>query len=147
MEITHFIHEALDELFADGPLADCFVVEIVQGGRRGVTVFFDSDSGVSLDKCRQVSRFLESRLDEQQFHNGEYVLDVSSPGVDRPLTQWRQYPRHKGRKLLVVLKEEGQIEGKLTDVGLESIMLEVNTSEIVDIPFEDISESFVQISF
>jgi hypothetical protein len=46
-----------------------------------------------------------------------------------------------------VLKEEGQIEGKLTDVGLESIMLEVNTSEIVDIPFEDISESFVQISF
>jgi ribosome maturation factor RimP len=147
MEITHFIHSALDELFADGPLADCFVVEIVESGRRGVTVFFDSDSGVSLETCAQVSRFLENRLDEQEFHNGQYVLDVSSPGVDRPLTKWRQYPRHKGRKLLVVMGDESRIEGTLKDVGLESIELEVGKSEIVEIPFGDIIESFVQISF
>jgi len=147
MEITHFIQEALDVLFAEGPLADCFVVEIVPSGRRGVTVFFDSDSGVTLEKCTKVSRFLEQRLDEQEFQGGEYVLDVSSPGVDRPLTLWRQYPRHKGRNLTVVMKEGANIEGKLTDVGVENIMLETAKSGTLDIPFSDISESFVQISF
>ena len=147
MEITHFIQEALKVLFAEGPLADCFVVEIAQSGRRGISVYFDSDSGVTLEKCTRVSRFLEKRLDEQEFQGGEYVLDVSSPGVDRPLTLWRQYPRHKGRNLTVVLKEGASVEGKLTDVGLEHIVLETAKSGTIDIPFEDISESFVQISF
>ena len=147
MEISHFIEEALGKLFAREPLADCFVVEIVTNGRRGVTVYFDSDSGVTLEKCTQVSRFLEKQLDEQGFQDGAYVLDVSSPGVDRPLTLWRQYPRHKGRTLAVVLKEGSTVEGRLADVGMDTITLETSGSRIHDIPFDEISESFVQISF
>ena len=147
MEITYFIQEALGTLFSEGPLSDCFVVEIVPNGRRGITVYFDSDSGVTLEKCAQVSRFLEKRLDEQEFQGGEYVLDVSSPGVGRPLTLWRQYPRQKGRNLSVLMKEGSAVEGKLTEVNMESITLETTDAGSVDIPFDEISESFVQISF
>lgn len=148
METAHFIREALEELFTgDGPLSDCFVVDIVPKGHKGITVYFDSDSGVTLEKCSQVSRYLEKRLDERQYQGGDYVLDVSSPGIDRPLMQWRQYPRQKGRSLLVRKTDGTQIEGILTDVGMDAISLQTEKTTTVDIPFTEIAESFVQITF
>lgn len=147
MDSTRRIRTILEEYFTKGPLADCFVIDVVQNGPRAVTVYFDADQGVTFDKCTQVSRYLEKRMDEEQILSGDYVLDVSSPGVDRPLILWRQYPRHKGRNLEVTLKNGVQLEGKLTDVEMDSITLLTSKHETVIVPFQDIEKSFVQISF
>ena len=147
MDTTKRIRTLLDDLFSTGSLSDCFVIDVVQNGTRSVTVYFDSDSGVTFDKCSQVSRSLGKRMDEEHILSGDYVLDVSSPGVERPLMFWRQYPRHKGRSLLVMLKNGTKIEGRLTEVGMDAITLQADKKELVYITFSEIEKSFVQISF
>jgi ribosome maturation factor RimP len=147
MDIKKRIGEFLGEYFANGPLSDCFLIEIVQNSPKSLTVYFDSDSGVTFEKCTQVSRYLEKRMDEAHLLGGDYVLDVSSPGVDRPLMFWRQYPRHKGRRLVVTLKDGSKREGVLASVGWDGISLETDKKESELIPFAEIEKSFVQISF
>lgn len=147
MDSTRPIRSILEDYFAGGPLSDCFVIDIVQNGPKAITVYFDSDSGVTLDKCTQVSRYLEKRVDEEKLLAGDYVLDVSSPGVDRPLKLWRQYPRHKGRNLHVIMKDGSQLDGKLMELGIDEILLQTEKKEIMHVPFFEIEKSFVQISF
>ena len=137
----------LEDLFAGGSLGDCFVIDIVQNQPRAWTVYFDSDSGVTFEKCTLVSRYLEKTIDEQGFLAGDYILDVSSPGVDRPLMFWRQYPRHKGRILRVALKDGVTVEGRLTEVEVDAISIQTEDEKTVNIPFAEIEKSFVQISF
>lgn len=147
MNNTQRIRSLLEDLFAGGPLSDCFVIDVTQKGTRSVTVFIDSDTGVTFDKCTQVSRYLEKQMDEEKMYGGDYVLDVSSPGAERPLVLWRQYPRHKGRSLIVTLKDGTTSEGTLTEVGLESITLQPEKTEALSIPFSEIETSLVQIRF
>lgn len=147
MNNTQRIRSLLEDLFAGGPLSDCFVIDVTQKGTRSVTVFIDSDTGVTFDKCTQVSRYLEKHMDEEKMYGGDYVLDVSSPGAERPLVLWRQYPRHKGRNLMVTLKDGTTSEGTLTEVGLESITLQPEKAETLNIPFSEIDKSLVQIRF
>ncbi len=147
MNITQRIRTLLQDLFAGGPLSDCFVIDIAQNGSRAYTVYIDSDTGVTFEKCTQVSRYLEKHLDEAGVLGGDYVLDVSSPGVDRPLMLWRQYPRHTGRHLIVTLKDGGKHEGQLTEVGMETISLQIDKAQILNIPFSEIEKSLVQIRF
>ncbi|HLF62753.1 MAG TPA: hypothetical protein VI603_03335 [Saprospiraceae bacterium] len=147
MDITKRIKTLLEDLFASGSLSDCFVIDIVQNGPRSLTVYFDSDSGVTFDKCTQVSRYLGKQMDEAHILAGDYVLDVSSPGIERPLMFWRQYPRHKGRNLHVALKDGAKLEGQLAEVGVDEISLLTEEKETIHVPFSEIEKSFVQISF
>ena len=146
MDSTKRIRELLEDLFAGGALKDCFVIDIVQGKSHNWTIYFDSDSGVSFEKCTQVSRFLERAIDAQNILPADYTLDVSSPGVDRPLLFWRQYPRHKGRILKVTLKDGSSVEGRLAEVEMDSLTLKVDDQQVL-IAFAEIEKSFVQISF
>ena len=147
MEASKRIRALLNDLFASGTLADCYVIDVEQHGSQSLTIYIDSDSGVTLDKCTQVSRYLEKHLEEEGLVSGDYVLDVSSPGVERPLMLWRQYPKHKGRDLLVTLKDGNVVEGKLTEVNMDSLLFETEKTQTVEIPFSDIDKSIVQIRF
>ena len=147
MEASKRIRALLNDLFASGALADCYVIDVEQHGSQSLTIYIDSDSGVTFDKCTQVSRYLEKHLEEEGMVSGDYVLDVSSPGVDRPLVLWRQYPKHKGRVLLVTLKDGNVVEGKLTEVNMDSLLFETEKTQTVEIPFSDIDKSIVQIRF
>jgi ribosome maturation factor RimP len=147
MEASKRIRALLNDLFASGTLADCYVIDVEQHGSQSLTIYIDSDSGVTFDKCTQVSRYLEKHLEEEGLVSGDYVLDVSSPGVERPLMLWRQYPKHKGRDLLVTLKDGNVVEGKLTEVNMDSLQFETEKTQTVEIPFSDIDKSIVQIRF
>ena len=147
MEASKRIRALLNDLFASGTLADCYVIDVEQHGSQSLTIYIDSDSGVTFDKCTQVSRYLEKHLEEEGLVSGDYVLDVSSPGVERPLMLWRQYPKHKGRDLLVTLKDGNVVEGKLTEVNMDSLLFETEKTQTVEIPFSDIDKSIVQIRF
>jgi ribosome maturation factor RimP len=141
------------ETFLDAGL---FVVEVEwKTGSRKVVVYLDGDLSVTIEQCRQLSRHLSEKLDELDYGDEAYQLEVSSPGADKPLKVNRQYGKHVGRELMVKLTSNTELLGKLMEVNEDHVVLmlkdkkkgypkEITTKEI---PFNDIAESVVQISF
>lgn len=122
--IEEKIHELLAAKFQEETFKDCFLVEfnLLRGNK--LEVFVDCDSGLTLDKCQQLSRFLEFHIDEQGWLGENYVLEVSSPGLSRPLKFKRQYLKNRGRDLEITLSEGTIKTGTLKSVGESSIFLE-----------------------
>lgn len=97
-----------------------------QGGRIKVTVLIDSDMGITIDECALISRRLGGQLDELNFFGeSPFTLEVSSPGVDFPLTFGRQYVRNVGRQLTVTLVDGIIRKGRLELVGDDHIVLDI----------------------
>ncbi len=148
----------LQRKFLEPGFSDCFLLEIRARPNNKVEVFLDSDEGITFEKCRLVSRFLEEHIDEAGWLGEKYTLEVSSPGATRPLELPRQFPKHIGRKLKVDLHSGESVKGKLTRAGEEAIVLEVSRTEkagkkkkkIVEdreLSFENIKQAIVQLSF
>lgn len=107
---------------------DLFLVDIVFGGtasRRKILVTLDKDSGILIDECGEFSRALGNLIEENVlFGDAPYVLEVSSPGMDRPLLVTRQYKRRIGNKLNFLLTDGSQFEAVLTHVTEEGVVVE-----------------------
>ena len=99
---------------------DCFLVEIEQNGKH-LGVFMDSDSPLSFDRCKEVSRIVEAFLDDKKYLGEDYLLEVSSPGIDRPLKFPRQFIKNIGRNIIVRYGTEERAEGVLTSADEEKI--------------------------
>ncbi|WP_116108528.1 ribosome maturation factor RimP [Lewinella sp. IMCC34191] len=136
---------------------DCFVVDVHHANKK-LEVFVDSDSGMTFAKCQRISRYLESYLDEQKPLGEEYVLDVSSPGVDRPLKFYRQYLKNVGRTLEVTTTDGDTFTGELKQATPTEIVLEAKQRikegkrkktvvEDISIANDAIKKSIVKISF
>ncbi len=128
-----------------------FLVSVLVRGVRGsrvVEVYLDGDKGIGVDELARYSREVSFLLDTEDIIDGKYKLEVSSPGLDRPLVQPRQYGKHVERKLKVKINTpEGSLvqEGVLTRVGEDAIELIKANKEIVSIPFSDVVESKVML--
>ena len=97
-----------------------------QGGRIKVTILLDSDAGITIDECADISRGLGGQMDEMNFFSeSPFTLEVSSPGVDFPLGFPRQYWRNVGRQLLVTLTDGTTERGTLEDADDTQIILDV----------------------
>ena len=124
-------------------------VEVRAAGRRQlVRVLIDADGGITLDQVAEVSRAVSVALDEAdaRLGFGAYVLEVSSPGVDRPLTLPRHFRRAHGR-LLNVTRTDGQIvTGRVVDYTDDAISLQTSAGE-VELSFADIASAKVQVEF
>jgi len=122
--------------------------------KKKVTIFLDGDQGVNIDICAKVSRNLGNYLEENDFFDSPYTLEVSSPGVDNPLKLPRQYPQHIGRTLQIKDKNQTNYEGKLIEVSEKGILIEQTqgkgkkavTSQI-SIDFANIETAKVLVSF
>ena len=159
MEVTERIAQLLDEKYAaDEAFADCFTVEIELKPGNKLNVFADSDSGMTFDKCQKISRYLESFLDANGWLGSKYVLEVSSPGVGRPLKFPRQYRNNIGRTLALSLTDQSQHTGVLKSAGDTQIVIQYTVVEKVDkkkteipvelaVPFDKIEKAVVKISF
>ncbi len=129
--------------------ADHFLVSASVRGVRGsrvVEIFVDGDDGISVDALAKYSREISFLLDTEDFIDGHYKLQVSSPGLDQPLVQGRQYKKHIDRKLKVkIQKEEGNRfqTGVLARIDEASITLLLPNKQSVEIAFSDILESKV----
>ena len=149
MDISSEIKTHLAELLDTDEYAENFLIEVRSSGSKH-EVYIDGDDGVTFAKCRKISRYLEEKLEESGAVGDKYVLEVSSPGADRPLTQWRQYRKHEGRALKVKLNDGTIQQGTLTKTEEDMIFLtekEKAGTTNHEIPFSDIKESVVQISF
>lgn len=123
--VTEKLQELLTEKFAEPEFAHLFVTEIQTLPQGIVHIFMDSDTGVSLDHCVVISRFLEEKLDENGWLGDDYTLEVSSPGIDTPLRDRRQYPKNIGREVSVKTKDDYKnVKGTLKTVSDNGVMVE-----------------------
>jgi ribosome maturation factor RimP len=132
---------------------DCYLIDIeVQGKGANPTlwVYLDSEKGgVSLDTCSQVSKKLSVLFDAHNLFDGRYRLNVSSPGLDRPLKDKRQFIANKGRKSQVKYRygeEIRTIKGTLDDVGDEILVIS-SGKEQIRIAFSDVMETKILPAF
>jgi ribosome maturation factor RimP len=129
-------------------------VEVVAAGkRRLVRVLVDKDDGVTLDDLALVSQQISGILDENPeadaiLGSAAYVLEVSSPGVDRPLTAPRHWRRATGRLVRVVLAD-GDVVGRVADSDDASVRLAPAdpTAPPLAVRFDEIKSARVQVEF
>ena len=113
----------------------------------------DADGGFTIEKCSSINRRLYAMIeDEQVFPDGDFSLEVSSPGVDEPLLQKRQYKKNVGRKVAITDNLDIEKIGILKEVNEENVVLEMKLPKqkevtIVEIPFTNIKKTVVQIIF
>ncbi|MBC7274215.1 MAG: ribosome maturation factor RimP [Streptomyces sp.] len=123
------------------------------GRKRVLRVVVDSDSGADLDRIADVSRALSARLDETDaMGEGEYTLEVGTPGAERPLTERRHYVRATGRLAKFQLAAGGELVARILTVDDEGVDLEVpgvkgRKPTARRLAFEEIAKARVQVEF
>ncbi|HRO44178.1 MAG TPA: ribosome maturation factor [Flavipsychrobacter sp.] len=133
---------------------DMFLVNLKLKPTNNLKVFLDADGGLSVDKSAKINRKLYAMIEESgMFPDGDFSLEVSSPGVDEPLTSVRQYRKNIGRTVAVTPQDESADKvGILKEVREENILLEMKIPKkkevvMVTIPFTEIKKIVVQIVF
>lgn len=160
LQVEERVKELVLEKIADRD--DLFLVNVKMHGNGRLEILVDGDQGISIQDCADISRHVGFHLEEENIVNHAYFLEVSSPGVDYPLTQKRQFVKNIGRTISVVYEEDGkriEKEGKLLEVNDLSVSIEAIVKnknlpkgrmpavEEVSIPLDKIITTKVLISF
>ena len=153
MEFAEEIKNIITRKLAD---PSQFLVDVIVKGQKGpkkVLIIIDSDRGVTIDDCANLSREISKAFDDLQLFDDSYMLEVSTPGLDQPLRLARQYYKNIGRRIKVVTHQQA-VEGKLVEVGEDKIKLEQEIgagkhkeTKIIELSFLEIDKTFVLVSF
>ena len=120
------IEHKINDLMASHP--SHFLVEVRIKPTNNVKVFVDADEGISLAVLIDYNRKLYKLIEESAlFPDGDFSLEVSSPGLDEPLKINRQYKKNIGRFVDVLLNDATKKEGKLVEVTEDGIIIEYET--------------------
>jgi ribosome maturation factor RimP len=123
------------------------VVVTPAGKRRLLRLVVDRDGGVDLDDVAELSKVASSTLDASDVMGaGPYVLEVSSPGVDRPLTAPRHWRRATGRPVAVSLRDGGRCTGRVVQATDDAVTLDV-AGEARTLPYESVAHAVVRVEF
>ena len=130
---------------------ECYDVQYEKVGKDKIlTVFIDSPDGIGLDDCEKVSRHLSAFLDEEDPIESNYLLEVSSPGLERKLSRVKHYQDNIGKKIDVRLYRAIDGKKKMT-VILESAddngITILDGSTELNIKYEDISKASLHFEF
>ena len=127
---------------------------VIDGAARPprITVVADGDEGLSLDAAAALSRSASELLDRVDGDATPYVLEVTSPGVDRPLTTEKHFRRARGRKVELTLSDGAQLTGRLGETSDGTVALVVRNGRgaelsVRELPIEDIAKAVVQVEF
>jgi ribosome maturation factor RimP len=114
-----------------------------------LSIFADTEEGITMQQITDITQEIEDILDIEDPIKGKYRLDVSSPGIDRPLREDWQFRKNLGRKLKVnfrQLNKTKNVSGILDQVGEDNIILRTNNEEI-NIPMNHINKAVVVVNF
>ena len=116
------IESKVNDLLNDLP--GYFLVDISLKPTNNIKVFLDADQGAAIDQLSKINRGLYKWIQETMFPNGDFSIEVSSPGLDEPLRMERQYLKNIGRFVEVLLKTGIKREGKLISASENEIVVE-----------------------
>ena len=133
-----------------------FLVEVHTSPSNQLKVYVDADHGAAIDQLAWINRAVYRRIEETALFgtDGNFSLEVSSPGLDEPLKSLRQYRKNIGRKVEISMEDGLHHEGKLMEVTDEVLVLEKvsgpkkeKTTEQIEIPFNQIKFTKVCVVF
>ena len=125
---------------------EVIMIELTGSSTAGqvLRVYIDAPGGILLDDCEQVSRQVSAILDVEDPIKGEYTLEVSSPGLDRPLVTHEHFARFQGDQIKVTMRNlqmgRRRFTGTLSEVGADSVVVEVD-GEPYELPFNDMEKA------
>ena len=117
------------------------------GQRQLVQVVVDKDGGLTLDDVADATRVVSGALDDADPLRGAYVLEVTSPGVDRPLTEPRHWRRNVSRLVDVRRTDGSRVLGRVQAADDDGVELLVHVDEQVRVAFADVAKATVQVEF
>lgn len=145
------VKRLLEPLLVD----DIFLVDIKVKPINNIKIYLDADGGLGIEKCIKINRALYKLMEEMAIYpDGDFSLEVSSPGIDEPLKLYRQYLKNTGRNVEVQLNDGTKKEGKLVSADEAAIAIESTEgkgkkalTQTLSIPFTDIKQTKVLIKF
>ncbi len=134
---------------------DLFLVEIKVKPVNNIKIFLDADSGLGIEKCIKINRRLYRTMEEMELYpEGDFSLEVSSPGLSEPLKMHRQYLKNIGREVEVTKNDDSKVTGELKEVTEENITLTYTEGKgkkaevkVEVVAMEDVKQTIVQINF
>jgi len=112
-------------------------------------IFIDNDNGITLDDCEKASRFIGDILDGNNLINTHYNLELSSPGINRPLTREEDFIKYAGKKVFIQLKEQyinrKNFKGIIKGIIENNVEIEENESNTYNIPLNLIFKARLDI--
>jgi len=134
---------------------DVFLVYIKIKPTNNFKIYIDADGGLPLEKCIKINRALYKQMEEMGLYpDGNFSLEVSSPGIDEPLKLIRQYIKNVGRFIEVVKLDDTRLEGKLLEANEEKISIEITegkgkkmTINQLEVTISNIKQTKVQVKF
>jgi ribosome maturation factor RimP len=147
------IEKMLTGILTEEP--EYFAVSVKLTPGNNIKIFIDGDNGVAIQKCVRVNRQLYKLIEEAgMYPEGEFSLEVSSPGLEEPLKMHRQYVKNIGRDIELIFADDTKKEGKLLAVTEADLMIEHTegkgkkaVTQKLLIPFNNIKTTTVQIKF
>ncbi len=142
--------EAVEQLLSpaiEGQGCELVYLEIQKAGSRSVLrLYIDKEGGVSIGDCERISREVEPILDAEEVFPGRYILEVSSPGVDRPLHRLRDFVRFVGEEARIELSRplsdgSRRLRGWLAGVEGETIQLRLSSGQVVSVKHSEIKKA------
>jgi len=129
---------------------EVYSVEQLGSGGRTLRISIDRATGVTLDDCEKVSLVAGPILEQSELIGGQYTLEVSSPGAERPLRERWEYERFSGRKVNVRYRygenSEGVVEGVLSGVADGGITIDNPRTGLLEIPWNDVLAARLTVS-
>lgn len=126
-------------------------VEVAAAGKRSrvlITIDLPDDAvgSATLDQVADASRAINAAMDEEDPLGNPYVLEISTPGLDRPLTERRHFMRARTRLVSLALTDGSTAEGRLTDVSGDTLVLDINGAAR-EIPLAEVSTGRIEIEW
>ncbi|MFN2364711.1 MAG: ribosome maturation factor RimP [Halarsenatibacteraceae bacterium] len=153
MKITTRTEELVKNIIVNDNLEIVSVEYLKEGSNWVLRVYLEDREGkLSIEDCTRISRDLSNMLDEEDFIDNSYILEVSSPGVERPLRNEEDYNRFKGKKVFIKtyapLNGQKEFNGTLKGLVDNSVKIISNdTEEIIEIPYKSIANARLSIEF
>ena len=147
--------ESVEKLLNPLLEGDIFLIEIKVKPINNIKIYLDADAGLGIEKCIKINRALYRIMEEMGLYpEGDFSLEVSSPGIGEPLKQYRQYLKNKGREVDIVKMDDSKLSGTMLEVTEEAITLQTTEGKgkklVInkeDIPFSNIKQTKVLIKF
>ncbi len=147
MDIVERVKELLKPILEERGLK-LVDVELTKGANPTLRIFIYNPEGTSIEDCEWVSRRIGALLDVEDLIPSSYILEVSSPGLERKLKHKEEFNIFKGRNIKIVTKcpieEKTVFKGKLEGIQEDKVKIEEEGKKI-EIPFEDISKAKLEI--
>ncbi|MDP4267548.1 MAG: hypothetical protein Q8880_08950 [Bacteroidota bacterium] len=151
MITEELIYEFLEDKLK---VPDIFIVEVKISGGGKITVYLDSNKGITIEECVEISRMIEKKFEEEI---GDHDLEVSSPGLNMPFRILKQYLKNLGKQVTVLKKDGIKIQGKILSADEEGVLIEqiitcrqngkkIKNIEEIKILFNEIKETRLVIS-